>query len=175
MAFQLFKTQIEFIHGAYTEPPADGLIIPANDHLWMGTGPARLIKEAGGEEIEREAVKEGPVGMGDVVVTAAGKLPFKHILHAALMSQDLHISAETLGLALQNAIQRAAKLKLKHINFAVPLETGDRPLRPDILAEMIRVLFRVLEEIEGIKTLRLVVANESSKKIMHDAFLHALY
>ncbi|MBD3336185.1 MAG: hypothetical protein GF355_11780 [Candidatus Eisenbacteria bacterium] len=175
LAFHLYQTKLELIEGDATQPPADGLILPANDHLWMGTGPGRKIKETGGEEIEKAAVREGPVDMGGVVVTPAGSLPFRHILHTAVMSQDLHLKSDVLGRGLTNALERAAQMELAEVNFVLPLETGDRPLRPEILADLVGTLFVALEEMPQIRTLRLVADNAATRQVLHDAFLHRLY
>ena len=40
----------------------------------MGAGVAGAIKRAGGPEIEQEAMRQGPIAVGDAVATGAGKL-----------------------------------------------------------------------------------------------------
>jgi len=175
VAFQLFNTRIEFHHGSGLEPKGDGLILPANDHLWMGTGPARIVKEAAGQEIEQEAVREGPASLGDVVVTSAGRLPFRHVLHAVVMEQDLHVREEGATASLKAALQRASKLGLSEVNYVLPRETGDKPLRPEILAKLVATLFEVLEETPKIQKLRVIAADEGSRRVLHDAFLQRLH
>jgi O-acetyl-ADP-ribose deacetylase (regulator of RNase III) len=61
----------------------------ANNNFWMGSGVAGAIKRFGGDIIEQEAIKKGPVMPGQAVFTGAGKLPFKMVIHAAVMGQDL--------------------------------------------------------------------------------------
>ncbi|TMG39922.1 MAG: hypothetical protein E6H88_00810, partial [Chloroflexi bacterium] len=63
----------------------DAVVNAANTELWMGSGVAGALKRRGGDEIEREAVGKGPIALGDAVLTAAGRLPNRHVLHAAAM------------------------------------------------------------------------------------------
>ncbi len=41
----------------------------------MGSGVAGALKRHGGGEIEREAKAQGPIPLGEAVITSAGKLP----------------------------------------------------------------------------------------------------
>jgi O-acetyl-ADP-ribose deacetylase len=51
----------------------------------MGSGVAGAIKQAGGEEIEQEAVAKGPIKVGEAVATGAGTLPHRAVIHAVAM------------------------------------------------------------------------------------------
>lgn len=175
MAFQLYETRIEIAEESPTSGTAQALILPANDHLWMGAGPARIVKEEGGEEIEQEAVREGPVPLGGVVVTGAGRLHYEHIIHAVVMGQDLHIKGDSLSKAMEGSLKRCEKLRVGEVNMALPLEPGDKPLPPEILAELVEALFRVLEDVSGVKKLHLLVDGEKTREILHNAFLHQLH
>lgn len=62
----------------------------------MGGGVAGAIKSAGGEDIEKEAVKKGPAKIGDAVVTAGGSLKARYVIHAAVMGQDLKTDGKTV-------------------------------------------------------------------------------
>ena len=84
---------LSVVDGDITQLEVDAIANAANNHLWMGAGVAGAIKRAGGEEIEREAVALGPIEVGDAVVTGAGRLPSRWIIHGAVMGQDLHTSA----------------------------------------------------------------------------------
>src|ERR1051325_11465958 len=86
--------QLEVVEGDIAALEVDAVANAANDHLWMGAGVAGALKRAGGEEIEREAVAKGPVPLGTAVATSAGRLRAKHVLHGAVMGQDLHTNGE---------------------------------------------------------------------------------
>ena len=89
--------ELEVIEGNIAELEVDAIANAANDHLWMGAGVAGAIKGAGGVEIEREAVSKGPIEIGDAVATGAGSLPARHVIHGAVMGQDLRTDADTIA------------------------------------------------------------------------------
>ncbi len=92
--------KIQILEGDITKVSADALVNAANNHLRMGAGVAGAIRKAGGKEIEEEAIRKGPISVGEVVDTGAGKLPVKYIIHAAVMGQDLRTDAEKIRHAL---------------------------------------------------------------------------
>ena len=81
--------RLEVVEGNIAELEVDAIANAANNHLWMGAGVAGAIKGAGGDEIEREAVAKGPIAVGDAVATSAGSLRLNHVIHGAVMGQDL--------------------------------------------------------------------------------------
>jgi len=86
--------QIEVVEGDITALDVDAIVNAANDRLWMGAGVAGAIKRAGGDEIEREAVAKGPIPVGTAVETGPGRLPVRHVIHGAVMDQDLQTNAD---------------------------------------------------------------------------------
>jgi O-acetyl-ADP-ribose deacetylase (regulator of RNase III) len=115
--------KIEVYHGDITELELDSLVNAANNHLWMGGGVAGALKRAGGKEIETEAVNKGPIPVGEAVVTGAGKLKAKYIIHAAVMGQDLQTDAEKIRQATRNSLLRGKEVGIKSIAFPA-LGTG---------------------------------------------------
>jgi O-acetyl-ADP-ribose deacetylase (regulator of RNase III) len=85
---------LEVVEGDITALEVDAIANAANNHLWMGAGVAGAIKRAGGDEIEREAVAQGPIEIGEAVATGAGRLRARHVVHGAVMGQDLRTNAE---------------------------------------------------------------------------------
>ena len=111
------KMRIKLILGDITEQGVDAVVNAANDHLWMGAGVAGAIKRKGGIEIEKEAMSQGPIPVGEAVVTTAGKLKAKYVIHAAVMGQDLVTSEKYIRSATLNSLKRAEELKLKSVAF----------------------------------------------------------
>ncbi|MCX5714533.1 MAG: macro domain-containing protein, partial [Candidatus Omnitrophica bacterium] len=72
------NTEIKVVQGDITELKVDAIVNAANNKLVMGGGVAGAIKRKGGKSIEDEAVKSGPIKIGEAVVTGAGKLPAKY-------------------------------------------------------------------------------------------------
>ena len=85
--------ELEVVEGDITELDVDAVANAANNELWMGAGVAGAIKRAGGSEIEREAVAQAPIAVGQAIATGGGNLRAKHVVHAAVMGQDLQTSA----------------------------------------------------------------------------------
>ena len=109
--------------GDITEQATDAIVNAANNHLWMGSGVAGAIKAKGGEEIEREAMKLGPIEPGQAVTTSAGRLKARCCIHAAAVGQDLATSADFISKATRSSLTEAARLGLDSIAFPA-LGTG---------------------------------------------------
>jgi O-acetyl-ADP-ribose deacetylase (regulator of RNase III) len=102
--------QLEVVEGDISTLEVDAIANAANDRLWMGSGVAGAIKRAGGEEIEREAVGLGPIPVGDAVATGAGRLAAKHVIHGAVMGQDLRTDEELVGRTTRRVLEVADEL-----------------------------------------------------------------
>jgi O-acetyl-ADP-ribose deacetylase (regulator of RNase III) len=98
---------VELIEGDITALDVDAIANATNNALWMGAGVAGAIKRAGGEEIEREAVAKGPIEVGDAVATGAGRLKARHVVHGAVMGQDMRTSAELIGRTTRRCLEVA--------------------------------------------------------------------
>jgi len=102
--------ELEVVEGDIAAFALDAIANAANDRLWMGAGVAGAIKRAGGEEIEREAVAKGPIPLGAAVATGAGRLAAHHVIHAAVMGQDLVTSADLIRRATVSSLEVADEL-----------------------------------------------------------------
>lgn len=115
--------EIKVIEADITTLKVDAIVNAANNHFWLGGGVAGAIKRQGGKEIEAEAVRKGPVPVGESVVTRAGSLPARHVIHAAVMGQDLQTDGDKIRAAMRSALQRAKELGIGSIAFPA-LGTG---------------------------------------------------
>lgn len=115
--------RIEVYQGDITGLEVDALVNAANNRLWMGSGVAGAIRIMGGQEIEDEAISKGPIPVGEVLITRAGKLKARYIIHAAVMGQDLITDAATIREATRNSLLRAEELDIRTIAFPA-LGTG---------------------------------------------------
>ena len=121
--------KIEVYQGDITQLELDALVNAANNRLWMGGGVAGALKRAGGKEIEAETVKQGPIPIGEAVVTGAGNLKARYVIHAAVMGQDLKTDAEKIEQATKSSLLRADELGIKSIAFpALGTGVGGFPL-----------------------------------------------
>jgi len=121
--------KIEVEQGDITQFELDALVNAANNQLWMGGGVAGALKRAGGKEIEAEAVKKGPIPIGEAIATGAGRLKARYIIHAAVMGRDLETDADKIRQATKNSLLRADELGVKSIAFpALGTGVGGFPL-----------------------------------------------
>src|SRR3954467_818957 len=102
--------RLEVREGDIAAVEADAVANAANDALWMGAGVAGALKRAGGEEIEREAMANGPIPVGEAVATGAGRLPARWVIHVAVMGQDLRTSPELVERTTRSVLRVAEEL-----------------------------------------------------------------
>jgi O-acetyl-ADP-ribose deacetylase (regulator of RNase III) len=126
--------QIEIWNGDICDLEVDAIVVPAIGSLWMSTGVAGAIKRAGGDTIEFAAVRQAPVELGQSVVTTAGVLAARAVIHAVSLDRDRRTSAEALEAATRSAMARAREIAATSIAFPAlgsgvggfPLEEGAR-------------------------------------------------
>lgn len=108
------------------QPDLDAVVNAANTELWMGSGVAGALKRRGGNDVERDAMRQGPIALGEAVRTSAGGLPNRHIIHAAAMGFRAEDEAvpKRAGSRSSAEIIRAATLR----SLALADEAGDRSL-----------------------------------------------
>ena len=109
--------KIFVLEGDITKMDVDAIVNPANSFGFMGGGVALAIKRAGGEEIEREAVKKAPIPVGKAVVTTGGRLNCK-VIHAPTMVRPGRTSIDNVRRATGAAIRAAIEKGFKSI--AIP-------------------------------------------------------
>jgi len=102
----------EVIQGDIAQQSADVLVNAAGTSLQMGSGVAGALRRGAGERINREAMDEGPVDLGEVAVTDAYDLDAEWVIHAAAMPHygDGKATAESIEDATRNTLRRADKL-----------------------------------------------------------------
>lgn len=116
----------------------DAIVNAANGHLAHGGGVAGIISRAAGPELQAESDalirRLGPLPTGSAVVTTAGKLPFKGVIHAVGPRQGEGDEENKLFKALTAAFARANEKGWTSVSFpavssgifAVPLEVCAR-------------------------------------------------
>ncbi len=115
--------RIELWNGDICDLEVDAIVSPAATSLWMSTGTAGEIKRTGGDEIEFAALRQAPVSLGDAVVTPAGRLAAKVVIHAVSLERNRHTSGPALERAARSAMARVRELGLSSVAFPA-LGTG---------------------------------------------------
>jgi O-acetyl-ADP-ribose deacetylase (regulator of RNase III) len=148
-----FNGKIIYIkQGDITDSDAEAIVNAANNHLWMGAGVAGAIKRKGGKSIEEAATQQGPVEVGEAVVTHAGKLKTRYVIHAAVMGQDLRTDADLIKKTTMNTLNQAEKHGIQSIEFpALGTGVGGFPLK-ECASLMITETYRFLQKSPVVKT-----------------------
>ncbi len=151
---------IECIKGDIALQDTEAVVNAANNRLWMGSGVAGAIKRAGGREIEDEAIRKGPIPLGEAAVTGGGNLQARYVIHAAAMGQDLVTSAALIRQATRNALKRADENDI--VSVSIPsLGTGVGGFSLARCAEiMVAEVIGHLEATTGIELVRFVLWGE---------------
>jgi O-acetyl-ADP-ribose deacetylase (regulator of RNase III) len=133
--------RIELWNGDICDLEVDAIVNAANLSLWMSTGVGGAIKRAGGDAIEFAAVRQAPVALGSAVVTTAGALAAKFVIHAVSLDRDRRTSSGTIDAATRNAFARAREAGVQSIAFpALGTGVGGFPLEEaaDVMVRAIR-------------------------------------
>ena len=123
--FKVGKVTIEFIQDDITNVEADAIVNAANSSLLGGLGVDGAIHSKGGprilEECKQIRAKTYPDGLptGQAVITTAGNLKAKKIIHAVgpIWQGGKHKEDELLSQAYSNSLKLAVSKSLKTVAF----------------------------------------------------------
>ncbi len=121
--------RIELWNGDICDLEVDAIVNAANLSLWMSTGVGGALKRAGGDSIEFAAVRQAPVPLGESIVTPAGKLAAKVVIHAVSLDRERRTSGPVIEAAVRSAMARAREIGATSIAFpALGTGVGGFPL-----------------------------------------------
>jgi O-acetyl-ADP-ribose deacetylase len=102
--------RIRVRQGDITTFEGDAIINAANTDLKLGVGVAGAIRQAGGPSIQAECDRHGPIQLGDVAVTGAGKLLARYVIHAAVMvNANDPVTPDVIRRSTASALRAAAE------------------------------------------------------------------
>lgn len=164
--FKVGKATVRLVRGDITEIETDAIVNAANSSLMGGGGVDGAIHRKGGPKILEECknirATEWPEGLptGKAVITSAGKLKAKHVIHTIgpIWRGGNRGEAELLAQAYQNSLRLAVSQGLKTVAFpsistgayGYPIEQASRVAlkavkdfleKEDNLDEVVFVLF----------------------------------
>ena len=119
--------QIHLAKSDITTMAVDAVVNPANSLGIMGGGVAAALSRKGGPTIQKEAMSLAPIAVGAAVVTNAGKLFAKQVIHAPTMEQPgMKVGVENVRRATRAALLAAAR---NNLDVHRDSWNGDRPRR----------------------------------------------
>ena len=118
---------LELATGDITRQSTDAIVNAANSRLAGGGGVDGAIHRAGGPSIMAETRQKYPQGCptGEAVITGAGQLPTRYVIHAVgpIWNGGQHREAEQLASAYQHSLAVAVAQQCRSV--ALPsLSTG---------------------------------------------------
>ncbi|MHC4725860.1 MAG: macro domain-containing protein [Planctomycetota bacterium] len=117
MEVHINKSILELRDSDITEMHTDAIVNAANERLVLGAGVAGAIRTKGGPEIQAECNKIGGTFVGGAVLTTAGNLKAKHVIHAVGPRMGEGNENEKLKNATLNSLKLADDNNLKSISF----------------------------------------------------------
>lgn len=172
MLVHIGKARVVIEKGDISDQEVDAIAISANDRLWMGDRISEALKHKAGEDIEIEAMKQGPAEIGSVVDTTAGDLAAKYILHTVIMGQDLKPTEESVQQGIKNLLIKADTKGLRSVAIA-PLGAEEGKLPAITVAKVMAAeLIDALLDAKNIVDVRIILPNEGIFKAFADEFGH---
>ena len=160
--------EISVVLGDIADQETDAIVNAANNHLWMGAGVAGAIKHKGGAVIEQEAMAKGPIPVGTAVMTSAGALKAKRVIHAAVMGQDLRTNADLIQKATRGSFWLAEQEGLGSVSLPA-LGTGVGGFSVFHCASvMIGVAIELMIKSTILREVRFVLHDEEAKGIFEN-------
>lgn len=134
------NTTLELVEGDITDLDVEAIVNAANENLILGGGVAGTIKRRGGPSVQEECKRIGSTPVGTAVITGAGKMKFKHVIHAVGPKmgegdEDRKLSAavrSSLALADRHGLKSVAIPAISTGNFGFPMERCARILLTEV-------------------------------------------
>lgn len=125
MEFKVGNATLQLIKGDITDVEADAIVNAANSTLLGGGGVDGAVHRKGGpkilEECKRIRATEWPDGLptGNAVITIAGNLKAKHVIHTVgpIWRGGFYDEAKLLRQAYKNSLKLAVTNGLKTVAF----------------------------------------------------------
>ena len=128
---------LEVVKGDLLAQPVDAIVNAANGHLAHGGGVAAIISRAAGGALQEEcdllAEQKGPFPTGSAVISTAGKLPFKGVIHAVGPRFGEGDEERKLEQALSSAFEAAHRRGWRTVAFPA-VSAGIFAVPPDVCA-----------------------------------------
>jgi len=161
MKISIHGAELELVQGDITHERTDAIVNAANSHLAGGGGVDGAIHRAGGPSFMEETRTKYPRGCptGGAVITGAGKMSIKFVIHAVgpVYRDGKHGEPELLASAYRTSLEVAAAAGCRSISFP-SLSTGAYSYPIELAAPIaIRTVVDFLEAKPAIELVRFVL------------------
>ena len=124
------ETVIKLQQGDLTAMAVDAWVFYAKEDLEIGSGYGTAISSRGGLAVAKELEAIGSIKMGEAVITGAGEMNAKHVIHACgpkFQEKDVEkklrdCMASSLKVAVENGVKTLAYPPMGAGFYGVPLD-----------------------------------------------------
>ena len=165
---QVINKRISVIKGDITSLEVDAIVNAANSSLLGGGGVDGAIHKAGGKEILEECIKirnkQGGCATGEAVITKAGNLKVKYVIHTVgpVWNAGIKGEVELLERCYKNTFQLAYENNIKSIAYPC-ISTGIYRFPKDIAAKVaVNKVISLLLEYDSIEKVIFVCFDDAN-------------
>ena len=114
--------QIHLTEGDLLDQPVEAIVNAWNRNIipwWLllPQGVSRSIKRRAGTQPFREVARHGAIPLGEAVLTSAGRLPFRGIIHVAGINMLWRSSELSVRKSVRSAMRIATERQFRSIAF----------------------------------------------------------
>ena len=162
------NTCLHLEQGDITNSTADAIVNAANSDLILGAGVAGAIRRKGGPSIQEECDRIGSCPVGNAVITSAGNLQTRFVIHAVGPKWGEGHEVKKLRNAAIKSLQRAEEKELKSIAFPA-ISTGIFGFPLKLAAEtLLTAVWQYISRESRIKTVTFILFDIESFNIFKD-------
>ena len=168
LQIQVHNSTLQLEQGDITDSSADAIVNAANSDLILGAGVAGAIRRKGGPSIQEECDRIGSCPVGNAVITSAGNLQTRFVIHAVGPKWGEGHEVEKLRNAAIKSLQRAEEKKLKSIAFPA-ISTGIFGFPLKLAAEtLLTAVWQYLSQKSEIETVTFILFDIESFNVFKD-------
>ncbi|MCP4675980.1 MAG: Appr-1-p processing protein [Deltaproteobacteria bacterium] len=112
--------------------------------LLIPQGVSGAIKKAGGTDPFKEMARHGPIPLGKAVLTGAGRLPFKGIIHVAGINMLWMAGEKSIRTSVQSAMRIVSDKSFASVAFPL-IGAGSGSFNADKAEQLMLDEFRSIE------------------------------
>jgi O-acetyl-ADP-ribose deacetylase (regulator of RNase III) len=136
-----YRVSFTIVTGDIVDQPVDAIVNPWNRNIiprWLhfAHGTSKAIKKAAGPTPFRELHRFGLMPVGGAVLTSAGRLPYRGIIHVAGLNMAWRATTESIQLSVRNTLLIAAREKYRTLALPV-IGSGSGGYNEDRAVELI--------------------------------------
>jgi len=176
MEARVDSTTISLVRGDITREETDAIVNAANTTLSGGSGVDGAIHSTGGPQIMAECRRIGSCPTGDAVITSAGRLKAKRVIHTVgpVYKDGAHDEARMLRSAYRRSLAVALDNGLKSISFP-SISTGAYGYPVEEASKIaVSSVIEFVKENKGLDLVRFVLFSDRDLEVYSRALEAAL-